>query len=131
MPQGNLMAKAVCALVVVAVVATANAAQSRGAIAGVVLEIMGGSLPGTTITATSGEARRSVVVGTDGQFRNRWSPAGHISGESGAVWISHSGPQKAKAAIEGKGNYTWIYSTIFRDEARIAAVVDRHGLRLK
>jgi hypothetical protein len=40
------------------------------------------------------------------------------------------GPERATAAIENKGNYTWIYATVVRDEKKIAAVVDRHNLRV-
>ena len=41
------------------------------------------------------------------------------------------GAERASAAINNKANYTWIYATILRDEKQIAAVVDRHGLRVK
>lgn len=41
------------------------------------------------------------------------------------------GPQRAMAAIENKGNYTWIYATVLLDETKIAAVVDRHNLRVR
>jgi hypothetical protein len=41
------------------------------------------------------------------------------------------GVDRAAAAIANKGNYTWIYATVLRDEKKIAAVVDRHGLRVK
>jgi len=41
------------------------------------------------------------------------------------------GGDRASAAIANKGNYTWIYATVLRDEKKIATVVDRHGLRLK
>jgi hypothetical protein len=41
------------------------------------------------------------------------------------------GVDRASAAIANKGNYTWIYATVLRDERKIAAVVDRHGLRVK
>ena len=41
------------------------------------------------------------------------------------------GTERASAAIKNKGNYTWIYATVLRDEKQIAAVVDRHGLRVK
>jgi hypothetical protein len=41
------------------------------------------------------------------------------------------GPQRATAAIENKGNYTWIYATVVRDEKKIAAVVDRYNLRVR
>jgi hypothetical protein len=41
------------------------------------------------------------------------------------------GPDRTTTAVKNKGHYTWIYETIFRDESRIAAVVDEHGLRIK
>jgi hypothetical protein len=41
------------------------------------------------------------------------------------------GVERASTAIANKGNYTWIYATVMRDEKNIAAVVDRHGLRVK
>jgi hypothetical protein len=40
------------------------------------------------------------------------------------------GVERASTAIANKGNYTWIYATVLRDEKKIAAVVDRHGLRV-
>ena len=41
------------------------------------------------------------------------------------------GPDRTMTAVKNKGHYTWIYETIFRDESRIAAVVDAHRLRIK
>ena len=38
------------------------------------------------------------------------------------------GPERTSAVIQNKGHYTWIYATILRDEAKIAAVVARHHL---
>jgi len=38
------------------------------------------------------------------------------------------GDERAAAAIGSKVHYTWIYATVLRDEAKIAAVVARHGL---
>ncbi|HEX4810979.1 MAG TPA: hypothetical protein VH325_18720 [Bryobacteraceae bacterium] len=40
------------------------------------------------------------------------------------------GPERTMAVIKDKGHYTWIYSTILRDEPRIAAVVDDQHLRI-
>jgi hypothetical protein len=41
------------------------------------------------------------------------------------------GPERTMTVIRNKGHYTWIYDTIFRDEPKIAAVVDEHQLRIK
>jgi hypothetical protein len=41
------------------------------------------------------------------------------------------GPERAAAVIAQKDHYTWIYATVLRDEKRIAAVVDRHQLRVR
>jgi hypothetical protein len=41
------------------------------------------------------------------------------------------GPERTLAVIKDKGHYTWIYSTILRDEPRIAAVVDQNHLRIR
>ena len=41
------------------------------------------------------------------------------------------GAERAAAVIGHKGHYTWIYATVLRDEKQIAAVVDRHDLRVK
>jgi hypothetical protein len=41
------------------------------------------------------------------------------------------GPDRTAAVIAHKNHYTWIYATVLRDEKRLAAVVDRHQLRLR
>ena len=41
------------------------------------------------------------------------------------------GAERTMAVIKDKGHYTWIYSTILRDEPRIAAVVEGHRLEIK
>ncbi len=41
------------------------------------------------------------------------------------------GPTRAATVIAGKNNYTWIYSTVLRDEERIAGIVNRYQLRVK
>lgn len=38
------------------------------------------------------------------------------------------GDERAAAAIRNKVHYTWIYATVVRDEAKLAAVVARHAL---
>ncbi len=56
-------------LVVLGALAAADAAQNRGAITGAAWDLLGGELPGATITASSERDRRSVVVGAEGRFR--------------------------------------------------------------
>jgi len=41
------------------------------------------------------------------------------------------GPTRTTSVIAGKTNYTWIYSTVLRDEDRIAGIVNRNELRVK
>jgi hypothetical protein len=41
------------------------------------------------------------------------------------------GPQRTENVIKGKPWYTWIYKTILRDEDKIRAVVQEHGLEVK
>ncbi len=41
------------------------------------------------------------------------------------------GPDRTMITVKNKGHYTWIYDTIFRDEPKIASVVDEHQLRIK
>ena len=40
------------------------------------------------------------------------------------------GAERTMAVIKDKGHYTWIYSTIVRDEQKISDVVDEHNLRI-
>lgn len=40
------------------------------------------------------------------------------------------GERRTRAAINGKGHYTWIYATVFRDEPRIAGIAARHSLHI-
>jgi hypothetical protein len=41
------------------------------------------------------------------------------------------GPERTAAVITRKPHYTWIYETVLRDEARIAAVVAAHHLEVR
>ena len=41
------------------------------------------------------------------------------------------GPERTKVVVTNKPWYTWIYSTILRDEDRIANIVNRYQLRVK
>jgi len=40
------------------------------------------------------------------------------------------GPERTAAVIRNKGHYTWIYSTVIRDESRIAAIVKAEQLNI-
>jgi hypothetical protein len=40
------------------------------------------------------------------------------------------GPERTAAVIRNKGHYTWIYSTVVRDESRIAAIVKAEQLNI-
>jgi hypothetical protein len=41
------------------------------------------------------------------------------------------GPERTNAVVADKGHYTWIYTTVIHDDARMAAVVDRYHLGIK
>ena len=41
------------------------------------------------------------------------------------------GPERTSAVIADKGHYTWIYSTVLRDEKRIGDLVDHYHLRVR
>jgi len=41
------------------------------------------------------------------------------------------GPNRTDEVIKNKPWYTWIYSTILRDEAKIRGVAQEHGLEVK
>lgn len=41
------------------------------------------------------------------------------------------GPERTAAVVADKGHYTWIYATVIRDDARMAALVDRYQLGIK
>ena len=41
------------------------------------------------------------------------------------------GPERTAAVVADKGHYTWIYATVIRDDARMAALVDRYHLGIK
>jgi hypothetical protein len=41
------------------------------------------------------------------------------------------GPKRTDEVIRNKPWYTWIYSTVLRDEQRVRDVVDEHNLRIK
>src|SRR5262245_45572229 len=41
------------------------------------------------------------------------------------------GPERTKVVLTNKNHYTWIYSTVMRDEEKIAAIVNRYQLRVK
>ncbi|MGE5837835.1 MAG: hypothetical protein ACM4AI_25410 [Acidobacteriota bacterium] len=74
-----------------------------------------------------------VPVGLPEGAENEYSTYGHLVTCYLEILAAREllGVDQASAAIANKGNYTWIYATILRDEKKIAAVVDRHGLRVK
>lgn len=41
------------------------------------------------------------------------------------------GPERTTAVVSDKGHYEWIYATVIRDDARMAALVDRYRLGVK
>ena len=41
------------------------------------------------------------------------------------------GPERTMTVIKDKGHYTWIYSTILRDEDKVRGVVQQHNLEIK
>ena len=41
------------------------------------------------------------------------------------------GPERTTAVVSDKGHYEWIYATVIRDDARLAALVDRYHLGIK
>src|SRR6266567_905420 len=41
------------------------------------------------------------------------------------------GAERTMAVIKDKGHYTWIYSTILRDEDKVRGVVQQHNLEIK
>lgn len=41
------------------------------------------------------------------------------------------GIDRTRAVFAAKGHYTWIYTTVLKDEKLIADVIDRHQLRIK
>ena len=72
-----------------------------------------------------------VPVGLPEGAENAYSTYGHLVTCYLEILAAREllGPERASAAIANKGNYTWIYATVRRDEKKIGAVVDRHGLR--
>lgn len=72
-------------------------------------------------------------VGLPAAAENAYSTYGHLVTCYLEILAARDllGAERASAAIKNKGNYTWIYATVVRDERQIAAVVDRHGVRVK
>jgi hypothetical protein len=86
--------------------------------------------------AAIGELRKmypQAPVGLPAAAENAYSTYGHLVTCYLEILAAREllGTERASAAIKNKGNYTWIYATVLRDEKQIAAVVDRHGLRVK
>jgi hypothetical protein len=86
--------------------------------------------------AAIAELRRTypnAPVGLPEGAENEYSTYGHLVNCYLEVLAVREllGPQRAVAAIENKRHYTWIYATVFRDETKIAAVVNRHDLHVR
>ncbi|MFZ0801827.1 MAG: hypothetical protein WAN70_06645, partial [Terriglobales bacterium] len=75
----------------------------------------------------------NAPVGLPEGAENEYSTYGHLVDCYLEIEVDRQliGPERTMAVIKDKGHYTWIYSTILRDEPRIAAVVDENHLRLK
>jgi hypothetical protein len=74
-----------------------------------------------------------VPVGLPASAENEYSTYGHLVDCYLEIQADREllGPTRAAAVIAGKPYYTWIYSTILRDEDRIASIVNRYQLRVK
>jgi len=74
-----------------------------------------------------------VPVGLPASAENEYSTYGHLVDCYLEIEADRQllGPDRTMIAVKNKGHYTWIYDTIFRDEPKIAAVVDEHQLRIK
>jgi len=70
----------------------------------------------------------SMPEGADGAY----STYGHLADCYLEILADRQliGPERTLAVVNNKGHYTWIYGTVLKDEERIAAVVNRHRLRV-
>ena len=75
--------------------------------------------------------RQVPVGGTEGA-ETEYSTYGHLVDCYLEIKADRQliGPERTMAVIKDKGHYNWIYSTILRNEEKIAAVVARHQLQL-
>jgi hypothetical protein len=74
-----------------------------------------------------------VPVGLPEGAENEYSTYGHLVDCYLEIQADREllGPTRATAVIANKPYYTWIYSTILRDEDRIGSIVNRYELRVK
>src|SRR5262245_46856361 len=73
-----------------------------------------------------------VPVGLPASAENEPSTYGHLVTCYLEIVVDREllGPERTAVVIRAKPWYTWIYATILSDEGQIAAVVDRHHLRV-
>jgi len=73
-----------------------------------------------------------VPVGLPAAAENEYSTYGHLVDCYLEIVADREllGPERTDAVIRSKPWYTWIYQTVLTDEKVIAAIVDRHQLRV-
>jgi hypothetical protein len=73
-----------------------------------------------------------VPVGLPAAAENEYSTYGHLVDCYLEIVADREllGPERTDAVIRSKPWYTWIYQTVLNDEKVIAAIVDRHQLRV-
>jgi hypothetical protein len=73
-----------------------------------------------------------VPVGLPASAENEFSTYGHLVDCYLEILADRElvGAERTAIVIHGKPWYTWIYTTVLADEKQIAAVVDRHQLRV-
>ena len=85
---------------------------------------------------TIGELRRmypNAPVGMPEGAETAYSTYGHLVDCYLEIQADREliGPNRTDEVIKNKPWYTWIYSTILRDEAKISGVAQEHGLEVK
>ena len=73
-----------------------------------------------------------MPVGLPASAENEYSTYGHLVDCYLEILADREllGAERAAAVIRSKPWYTWIYTTVLAEEKQIAAVVDRHHLRV-
>jgi len=74
-----------------------------------------------------------VPIGLPASAESEYSTYGHLVDCYLEILADRElvGTERTAAVIQGKPWYTWIYTTVLADEKQIAAVVDRHQLRVR